>query len=502
MGSKLVVLAAAALLGAASASPASGAYKITELKPLHGTMSYTLDVNLAGQATGVMTDESATSLAYHGFFYDPKGGLVDIGGLGGRNTFAVALNDAGVVTGSSQTASGVSHAFVYTPGVGMRDLGRRGLASDIGESGSVIGALQPGNHAFVWTSAGGVQDAGPGTMSAFNFQGDVFGSRSLTPGKWAPPYSSFVAFPAVSGGAEATDGNIFGHAVGNVFGPHARAFFWDGHAYSDLVVPGTHASTAAAVNDTDSVVGHATGANGLDVPFLFPTPSSQPVLAAALNPAGSPFSSLLDFSSIDDLGRIGGNGRAGTEIHAFVLTPPFDAQVAAVGQVLRPGLSTSSPFASFIDRVLEPVKEANATTCFELRELARSLGVARVPITSPQRQVAAKAIGAIVAGNGCTQATPPVPVIFPHVFIRKAERAVVRTQVRGPVTIRVDFPSGSRFDVVTVRQAGSKPKLKKVRKATSVQVRVTRLKPRTLSFVVVARKLLPTKATPVLTQVS
>ena len=33
------------------------------------------------------------------------------------------MNERGVVTGTSQTDTGAVHAFLYTPGVGMRDLG-------------------------------------------------------------------------------------------------------------------------------------------------------------------------------------------------------------------------------------------------------------------------------------------------------------------------------------------------------------------------------------------
>jgi hypothetical protein len=262
------------------------------------------------------------------------------------------------------------------------------------------------------------------------------------------------------------------------------------------------AATAAALNDADNVVGHATDAKGLDVPYLFPTPSSPPVRADALNPEGSPFSSLLDFSSVDDIGHIGGNGRVGSEIHAFVLTPPFETQVATVARILRTGLATASAFASFLDRALAPVKEADATSCFELRELQGAVGVAGVPFASPQRQVAANAIAAIVAGNGCMHAPPAVPVTVPHVFVRKGERAGLAVRVPGPVTIRVDFPSGARFDVVNVRQTGAKPRLKRTRAATYVQVRVSRLKPATLQFTVVARKLLGNRATPVTTMVS
>jgi len=48
--------------------------------------------------------------------------LIDAGG----HTLAVALNERGVVTGTSQTAKGAVHAFLFTPGVGMRDLGAFG----------------------------------------------------------------------------------------------------------------------------------------------------------------------------------------------------------------------------------------------------------------------------------------------------------------------------------------------------------------------------------------
>ena len=107
-----------------------------------------------------------------------------------------------------------------------------------------------------------------------------------------------------------------------------------------------------------------------------------------------------------------------------------------------------------------------------------------------------------MAGNGCMRATPAVPVTVPHVFVRKAQRAGVAVRVTGPVTIRVDFPSGSRFDVVNVRETGSKPRVKRVRRGTFVQVRVSRLKPGTLGFSVVAKMLLRKKATPVMTKVS
>ena len=52
--------------------------------------------------------------------------LTDLGDLGGGEAKATAINDAGQIVGKSATASKVPHAFLYTPGAGMRDLGALG----------------------------------------------------------------------------------------------------------------------------------------------------------------------------------------------------------------------------------------------------------------------------------------------------------------------------------------------------------------------------------------
>jgi len=517
VGSKLqhVRLGIALALVAAGPAAAAPGYTITELKPLHGNMSYTRDVNLAGQATGVMTDESASTFAYRGFFYSPKGGVVDIGSLGGRNTFAVALNDAGLVTGWSQTASGAAHAFVFTPGVGMRDLGpsgRRSFGNDIGASGNVIGGVLPGDHAFVWSSSAGMRNVGAGNMAAFNFQGDVFGDRrgsSIVPGMWQPPYSTFVPFgpaPTSFAGAEVSGGNLFRHAAGTFLGRGSgrdAAFYWDGHSYRNLTPAGMRAASAGSLNDADNVVVNASDTRGAGLPFLFRLPSSPPVTGASLNPTGSAFSSLLEFSSIDDVGDIGGNGRVGGEIHGFVLTPSFVTQLDTVRSILHGGIPPASPFLSYVDRILGPMTTADITSCFELRELRGSLSVSRgVPFTAPQRQVSANALQAVVSRNACPEGLPAVPVTVPHVFARKGEREQVTVRVARSVTIRADVPLGARFDVVGIREKGRTPKLKRTRTKTSVTVKVTRLKPGMLRFAVVARKLLTTKGTPVITTVA
>ena len=128
---------------------------------------------------------------------------------------------AALITGSSQTADGLIHAFVYTPGLGMRDLvfGSTGqsVGNDIDESGNVIGSLFPGSLAFAWSQSGGVRELGPGSMLAFNFSGTVFGYQNNVPGMWNPPFTTFSPFgpvPSPFTNGYAYDGNIFGDAAG------------------------------------------------------------------------------------------------------------------------------------------------------------------------------------------------------------------------------------------------------------------------------------------------
>ena len=69
--------------------------------------------------------------------------LVDLGTLGGENSSAAAVNNAGQIVGTSDTTvANKSHAFLYEDGV-MQDLGafpgEKSYALDINEAGVVVG---------------------------------------------------------------------------------------------------------------------------------------------------------------------------------------------------------------------------------------------------------------------------------------------------------------------------------------------------------------------------
>jgi len=178
---------------------------------------------------------------YHAFLWTPEAGLVDLGILAGDDTLVSAINDR--VGGDIQVA-GYAHtpdgdrAWLYDTATGvMQDLGvinakRGGLASrglDLNNLGQVVGwatAARNKEHAFLYTGGAGMQDLGTlgGNDSAahgVNDLWDVVGMADLGSGAsvafaYSPDTGMFDLEPQITNLPAPLNGLIIPHRVNNV----------------------------------------------------------------------------------------------------------------------------------------------------------------------------------------------------------------------------------------------------------------------------------------------
>ncbi len=122
-----LALLAVALCGVTRASFGQVVYRVTDLGALASTgaqVSEAWGLDDVGQVVG----ESSTNVlgASHAFLWSNGAGMQDLGTLGGTTSVARAVNDAGLVAGRSDVTSQLTRAFLWQPGTGMADLGSLG----------------------------------------------------------------------------------------------------------------------------------------------------------------------------------------------------------------------------------------------------------------------------------------------------------------------------------------------------------------------------------------
>jgi probable HAF family extracellular repeat protein len=126
---------------------------MVDLGSLGGTDSFSLAVSKQGQIIGVynLADD-----VQRGFSWTAKSGMVDIGTLGGSGARPLAVNGAGQVAGTSSTARQEQHAFLWRPGQPMADLNGRLVNAPAGLVLDAALALSDGGSIVAGSNAGPV----------------------------------------------------------------------------------------------------------------------------------------------------------------------------------------------------------------------------------------------------------------------------------------------------------------------------------------------------------
>ena len=239
-------------------------------RPLNES-SIAIAANIHGQVVGVIENEGARQRAV---IYD-KGRTIDLGTLGGTDSYSAGINDRGEVTGGAQVRRGNWHAFLYSTAQGMRDLGTLGGLSSqgtaINQSGQVVGysdMIDGHWHAFLIDRE--LRQIDLGTLggkisyaSAINASGHVVGTAQLADGNrhafLYTPESGMRDLGTLGGWGSAALGiNDAGVVVGAAETKEREwhAFMYDGKTMTDLgALMQEGSSYASSINNAGQIVG-------------------------------------------------------------------------------------------------------------------------------------------------------------------------------------------------------------------------------------------------------
>ncbi|HCY64880.1 MAG TPA: HAF repeat-containing protein [Oxalobacteraceae bacterium] len=350
---------------AASAQASPGGYIITDLGTLGGTSSSARGINDSSQVVGNSTFAFTGELGSHVFLYN-AGTMNSLGTLMNPPAEAHAtghdINNAGQITGTSYYQYGslgaLQHAFLHSGG-SMRSLGtlggRQSHAYAINDAGQVAGHshttiipdTNPYNdpapvHAFLY-STGTMTSLGTlGGKNSFaygiNNHGDVVGT-SQTAGDTATRAFLYRSGTMVDiGTLGGTNSTAYGindnrHIVGDSDLPgnaRSHAFLYDGVTMKDLGTLGGASSVAKAINNAGQVVGASRINDAPYNPLDFNTYAHAFLYDKgrmhnlnALPEVRNAGWTLLEASAINNIGQIAGYGyiNGETRQRAFLLTP-------------------------------------------------------------------------------------------------------------------------------------------------------------------------------------
>ena len=198
-------------------------------------------------------------------------------------TAPFAINNRGDVVGVSDTADGVSRAFIWTSRTGFELFLENALAWDINSRGQVVGERYgtTSTTGFLWTRTGGVTELGPFIARAINDSGLIAGV--CVPEGVPCVWRNGVLTPLSTLQADVWDINARGDVVGTVSthtGDHA--YLWTARGEEIDLGPGV----PEGINN----VGTVAGSHRPDNTFLAATLWTRTGIFTLASPPGAALS--------------------------------------------------------------------------------------------------------------------------------------------------------------------------------------------------------------------